>query len=232
MEGLKVSEASLIVYLHPSKSNQVSKAVPRELSTLLFTYNEIFDGVVLAYDISSLDKCAKILPGIYPYFGVNMKLNMLLFSPKPNMLLEGKVEKITHDSIHVVVLGFSAAIITVKDIRAEFIYRMKHEKGVYASKSHKRHVIKKDTMIRFMVKSFDEETLQVYGSLVPDNTGCIHWLDKNLEVVSHSDRSTKKRENESKPLMSDKDALDGEPSTVDTVQKLKKSKKQKVREES
>jgi hypothetical protein len=45
-------------------------------------------------------------------------------------------------------------------------------------------------------------------------------------------RSTKKRENESKPLMSDKDALDGEPSTVDTVQKLKKSKKQKVREES
>jgi hypothetical protein len=45
-------------------------------------------------------------------------------------------------------------------------------------------------------------------------------------------RSTKKRENDRKPLMSDKDALDGEPSTVDTVQKLKKSKKQKVREES
>jgi hypothetical protein len=50
-------------------------------------YNEIFDGVVLAYDISSLDKCGKILPGIYPYFGVNMKVNMLLFSPKPDMLL-------------------------------------------------------------------------------------------------------------------------------------------------
>jgi hypothetical protein len=41
----------------------------------------------LAYDISSLDKCGKILPGIYPYFGVNMKVNMLLFSPKPDMLL-------------------------------------------------------------------------------------------------------------------------------------------------
>ncbi|GAU23938.1 hypothetical protein TSUD_181270 [Trifolium subterraneum] len=224
MEGLQVSEAGLIVYIHPYKSNQVSKAVTRELSSLLFTYNEIFDGVVLAYEIKSLDKCARILPGVCPYFGVNLKV--LEFANK------GKVEKLTHDSIHVVVLGFSAAIIAEKDIRAEFGYRMKHEKGVYASKSHKRHVIKKDTMIRFMVKSFDEETLQVYGSLVPDNTGSICWLDKNLEVVPQSDRSTKKRENERQPLLSDKDALDGEPSTVDTVQKLKKSKKQKVREES
>lgn len=32
--------------------------------------------------------------------------------------------------------------------------------------------------------------------------------------------------------MSDKDALDGEPSTVDNGQKLKKSKKQKVKEDS
>lgn len=103
--------------------------------------------------------------------------------------------------------------------------------------------------------------LHVYGSLVPDNTGSIHWLDKKLEVVSHSDRffsskylsslknilkvhifvliylrkldrSIKKRENDGQPLMSDKDALDGEPSTVDTAQKLKKSKKQKLKEES
>jgi len=43
-------------------------------------------------------------------------------------------------------------------------------------------------------------------------------------------RSTKKRENEGKPLMSDKDAL--ELPTVDTAKKLKMSKKQKVREES
>lgn len=36
--------------------------------------------------------------------------------------------------------------------------------------------------------SFDEEILHVYGSLIPDHTGSIHWLDKNLEVVSHTDR--------------------------------------------
>lgn len=45
-------------------------------------------------------------------------------------------------------------------------------------------------------------------------------------------RSTKKRENEGQPLMSEKDAIDGEPSSFDTVQKLKHSKKQKVRQES
>ncbi|KAL5057608.1 hypothetical protein RYX36_029212 [Vicia faba] len=87
-------------------------------------YDEIFDGVVLAYDVYSFDKCAKILPGVYPYFGVNLKLNLLLFSPKPDMLLEGKVVKLTHESIHVVVLGFASAIITEKDIRAEFVYKM------------------------------------------------------------------------------------------------------------
>ncbi|KAJ1443609.1 Nucleic acid-binding, OB-fold [Sesbania bispinosa] len=152
MEGLKVSKANLVVYVHPSKSKQVSQAVLRELSSLLFTFNEVFDGVVLAYDVNSLDKCAKILPGVHPYFGVNLKVNLLLFSPKPDMLLEGKVVKLTQESIHVVVLGFSSAIINEKDIRDEFIYRTKHEQDVYASKSHKRHVIKVGTMIRFSVK--------------------------------------------------------------------------------
>ena len=37
MEGLKVSKANLTVYIHPSKSNQVSQAVLRQLSSLLFT---------------------------------------------------------------------------------------------------------------------------------------------------------------------------------------------------
>lgn len=36
--------------------------------------------------------------------------------------------------------------------------------------------------------SFDEEILHVYGSLTPNHTGSIHWLDKNLEVVANTDR--------------------------------------------
>ncbi|KAG4922558.1 hypothetical protein AAZX31_18G226900 [Glycine max] len=232
MEGLKVSKANLTVYIHPSKSNQVSQAVLRQLSSLLFTFSEIFDGVVLAYDVNSFDTCAKILSGVHPYFGVKLKVNLLLFSPKPNMLLEGKVVKVTQESIHVVVLGFSSAIISEKDIREEFVCKTKRGQEVYVSRSHKRHVIKVGTMIRFLVKSFDEEILHVYGSLVPDHTGSIYWLDKNLEVDSHSDRSEKKRRIVPERIMLEQDAVDGELSTLNIGQKSKKSKKQKHQEES
>lgn len=35
MEGLKVSEANMVVYVHPSKSKKVSQAVLRELGAML-----------------------------------------------------------------------------------------------------------------------------------------------------------------------------------------------------
>ncbi|KAL1307826.1 hypothetical protein AAHE18_17G061400 [Arachis hypogaea] len=214
MEGLKVSNANLTVYLHPSKSRDASEAILRELSSLLFTFSEALDGVVLAYDIDSLDnKKAKILSGVIPYFGVPLSVDLLLFSPKPDMLL---------------VLGFSSAIITEKDIREEFVYKIKHEQDVYASKSHKRHVIKVGTMIRFSVKSFDEEILHIYGSLMPDHTGSIHWLEKHSELISHTNSIAKKRE--SKGVK--QDAIDGKISPLDSAQKIKRSKKQKIQEES
>lgn len=50
-------------------------------------FSESFDGVVLAYDFNILDKKAKILNGVHPYFGVRLDAKLLLFSPKPNMLL-------------------------------------------------------------------------------------------------------------------------------------------------
>ncbi|ESW11681.1 hypothetical protein PHAVU_008G050600 [Phaseolus vulgaris] len=232
MEWLKVSKANLTVYIHPSKSNQVSKAVLRELSSLLFTFSEIVGGVVLAYDVNSLDTCAKILPGVHPYLGVKLKANLLLFCPKPNTLLEGKVVKLTQESIHVVVLGFSAAIITEKDIREEFVCKTKKGQEVYASRSNKRHVIKVGTMIRFLVKSFDEEILHICGSLIPDHTGSIYWLDKNLEVVSHADRSEKKKRIEPERIMLEQGAVDGELSNLDIVQKRTNAKRQKHWEES
>lgn len=37
------------------------------------------------------------------------------------LVSEGKVVKVTQESIHVVVLGFSSAIISEKDIREEFV---------------------------------------------------------------------------------------------------------------
>lgn len=229
MDCLKVSKAELKVYIHPSKNKDFYNAVLREISTMLFTYSEIFDGIVLAYDSDSPDLKPLITSNVEPVFGVKLKVNLLLFSPKPDMLLEGRVIKVTPESIHAVVLGLSSAIITEKDIREEFVYRTKHGQEVYASKSHKRHVIKGGTVIRFLVKSFDKEILYVYGSLIPDHTGNIQWLDKNLEA-SHADRSAKKREIKGEPLVPDQDVIDGKPSTF--VQKIKNAKKQKIKEES
>jgi len=40
------------------------------------------------------------------------------------LVSEGKVVKLTQESIHVVVLGFSAAVIAEKDIREEFVWKM------------------------------------------------------------------------------------------------------------
>ncbi|KAM7259357.1 hypothetical protein ACFE04_015098 [Oxalis oulophora] len=194
MEGLSVSAANLTVYVHPSKCDRVPQAILRELSNLLFKYNEVFDGVILAYyDVDTLDETAKILPGIHPYFGVKVKSKFLVFSPKPDMLLEGKVVKVTQESIHIVVLGFASAVINTEDIRHKFKYRIKHGEERFTCRTNKHHTIKVGTMIRFLVQSLDEEILHMSASLLPSNTGSIKWLDKNSEDVSLTDQSKKKK---------------------------------------
>ncbi|XP_022148351.1 uncharacterized protein LOC111016757 [Momordica charantia] len=209
MEGLKVSDANLVVYVHPSKSKKVSQAVLRELGAMLLKFDERFEGVLLAYDAKITDKSAKILSGVHPYFGVTLKAKLLLFSPKPNMLLEGKVVKLRQESVHVIVLGFASAAITDEDIRDEFKHRTKHEEEMFVSRAHKHHVIKVGTMIRFLVKSFDEEILHISGSLVPSHTGSIHWLEKNSIEGSVTDRRRKKtRDNEGESLLQDSVATD------------------------
>ncbi|KAI8549526.1 hypothetical protein RHMOL_Rhmol06G0031600 [Rhododendron molle] len=225
MEGMKVSEADLVVYVHPSKSHKVSQAVLRELSSLLFKFSETFDGVVLAYEVDVPSKKAKILSGIYPYLGVKLQAKLLLFNPKPGMLLEGKVVKLSQQSIHVIVLGFSSAIITEEDIREEFKYKIKHGEEVFASTSNKHHKIKVGTILRFLVKSFDEEILHISGSLHPANTGSIHWLYKHMEDSSNADRSIKKRE--------ESDGTQGAATiSMNTDHRHKKSKRQRSGEDS
>ncbi|PON93862.1 Nucleic acid-binding, OB-fold containing protein [Trema orientale] len=233
MEGLKVSDANMVVYLHPSKSNKFYEAILRELSSLLFKFNENFDGVVLAYEFNILDKNAKILNGIHPYLAVRLKAKLLLFSPKPNMLLEGKVVKVTQGSIHVIVLGFSSAVITDEDIRNEFVYKTKNGEEVFSSKVHKRHVIKVGTMIRFLVKSLDEEILHISGSLAPDHTGSIHWLANHLEDVTVTDRSKKKRrEDEEESVLQDHGTVSVEALSINNHRRSKKSKEKRRKADS
>ncbi|XP_047323943.1 uncharacterized protein LOC124927548 [Impatiens glandulifera] len=193
-EALKESDGNFMVYIHPSKANQISKAILRQFSSLLFQFNQTFDGVLLSYDVIETDnQVAKILPGIHPYFCVNLRTKLLLFHPKPNMLLEGKVLKLSQQSIHVVVLGFLSAVITEEDISKDFRYRIKHDKEFFAKKSDKRHRIEVGTFVRFSVKSFDKEMLHISGSLASEETGNLCRLNTNSKEHSHSNRKTKKR---------------------------------------
>ncbi|KAK3040711.1 hypothetical protein RJ639_028001 [Escallonia herrerae] len=225
MEGLKVSDAKMTVYLHPSKARNASQAIFRELSSLLFKFNETFDGVVLAYEVNILSNLAKILPTIHPYFGVRLKAKLLLFNPKPDMLLEGKVVKLGQQSIHIIVLGFSSATVILEDMREEFRYRVKHGKEVYVSASHKRHIIEVGTIIRFVVKSFEEEVLHISGSLLPAHTGNARWLDKNVQE-SQAD-STKKRKESDRSQIRDlkKEMVEAEIYSLKTNNRSKKSKR-------
>ncbi|XP_019174672.1 PREDICTED: uncharacterized protein LOC109170143 isoform X2 [Ipomoea nil] len=153
MDALKQCDANFVVYLHPSKSKHVKDAVYRELSSLLFKFDEALDGVVLAYEPKFDSNLAKILPGIHPYFGVRFQAKLLLFNPKLDMLLEGEVVKVCQQSIHIVILGFSSAIIADEDVRGKFKYKIKNGEEVFVSKSHRRHKIKSGTVVRFSVKS-------------------------------------------------------------------------------
>ncbi|GAB2276719.1 hypothetical protein Dimus_011436 [Dionaea muscipula] len=194
MEGLKRSEAELVVYLHPSKTKLVSEAIHCELNSLLFKFSEKFDGVLLAYEVDKLmDNKAKILSGLDPYIGARLKANLLLFSPKPNIYLEGKVVKLAEESLHIVILGISACVITGEDIREELKFKIKHGEEVFRSRTHKRHVIGVGTVIRFLVKSFDEDTLHISGSLAPNCTGSVRWLVKNMKDEYLSNRGAEKR---------------------------------------
>ncbi|KAK1376418.1 Nucleic acid-binding, OB-fold [Heracleum sosnowskyi] len=230
MEGLKIGDANLVVYLHPSKSNNVSDAVATQLSSLLFKFNESLDGVLLAYEPDVLGNLGTILPGIHPYFGVKLKSKLLLFNPKPEMLLEGKVVKISQQAIHMIVLGFSSAVIVEEDIREEFRYKIKRGKGSYVSGSQKKHKIKFGTIVRFLVKSFDEEVLHLSGSLLSTNTGSASWLHTNSEDVSQDNSNTKRRkEDEGRDNIVElsKRAISEEAVPLNTNPQTKKSKKRK-----
>ncbi|CAA7410367.1 unnamed protein product [Spirodela intermedia] len=196
-EALRVSDADLLVYVHPSNANRIQKALCRQLSVALFAFNETFDGVLLAYSFGLPSKTARILPGLIPYLCVNVKAKLLLFSPRQDMLLEGKVVKLNKETIYVVVLGFCAAAITSENIREEFRYKIKGGHGMFSSTAHKRHVIKPGTILRFLVKSFDEEILHISGSLIPAHTGCLRWLSKHGTAEDSEFDGKKKSHNSS-----------------------------------
>jgi len=97
---------------------------------------------------------AKILNGLVPYFGVRVHSSLLVFSPKPDMILEGKVEMLRKGSIHAVILGIFSVAIMSDDISEKFKFKRKSDGGRFVSRSDRQHVIKRGTMIRFLVKGY------------------------------------------------------------------------------
>ncbi|CAN6334240.1 unnamed protein product [Urochloa humidicola] len=204
MEALREAKAELTVYVHPSNAANVPRAVSRQLSALLFSYEERFDGVLLAHEAQFVKKDkedktkkkdkkkakieeeteeipkilkSKILNGLVPYFGVRVYANLLLFSPQPGMLLEGKVEMLGKESIHAVVFGVFSVAIMSDDIHEKFKFKRKGHGGRFVSRSDREHIIKRGTMIRFSVKSVDTEmNCHITGSLIPPHTGSMRWL--------------------------------------------------------
>ncbi|KAL6622731.1 hypothetical protein ACP70R_032610 [Stipagrostis hirtigluma subsp. patula] len=219
MEALREAEAKLTVYVHPSNAAGVRSAVSRQLSALLFSYEDRFDGVLLAHqlifqgdkgdndkadakgdkaDVVKGDKAkilkAKILNGLVPYFGVPVRANLLLFSPQPDMILEGKVEMLGKESIHAVVLGIFSAAIMSDDIREKFKFRRTDDGGKFVSRSDKKHVIKRGSMIRFSVKRVDTEmNCHITGSLIPPHTGSMRWLSIHDAEYASELKSGEKR---------------------------------------
>ncbi|CAL4891897.1 unnamed protein product [Urochloa decumbens] len=235
MEALREVEAELTVYVHPSNAADVPRAVSRQLSGLLFSYEERFDGVLLAHEAQLVDEDnkenatkekdkkeakieeeteakskkkpkilkAKILNGLVPFFGVRVHANLLLFSPQPGMLLEGKVEMLGKESIHAVVLGVFSVAIMSDDIHEKFRFKRKSHGGRFLSRSDREHFIKRGTMIRFSVKSVDTEmNCHITGSLIPPHTGSMRWLSvHDAEYASEisrksMDTSIKREQNE------------------------------------
>ncbi|CAM0882446.1 unnamed protein product [Alopecurus aequalis] len=176
MEAFREAEAKLTVYVHPSNAADVRLAVSRQLTTLLFTYEDRLDGVLLAHEFAVEGHKAKIMDGLVPYFGVPVRASMLLFSPQPGMIL-GKVEMLGKESIHAIVLGVFSAAIMSDDITEKFKFKRKRDGGKFISKSDNGHEIKKGSMIRFSVKRVDTEmNCHITGSLVTPHTGSMLWL--------------------------------------------------------
>ncbi|XP_057838967.2 DNA-directed RNA polymerase I subunit rpa43 [Cryptomeria japonica] len=200
MEGLSVAKATLSAFLHPSRSADVEEGVLQLLSSLLLRYNEEFDGVVLAYfDIKVCDWTPKILSGLHPYLSLKLKAKLLLFSPKPGMLLEGTVNKVEKDYMGAIVLGIFNAAIAFSDIHEDFSYQDNVNGTPFWASTSNNHVIRLGSKIKFVVKSVQEESfLDICGSLKPPNTGCVNWLLSSLENIPALDSERKKQKNEKK----------------------------------
>ncbi|KAM0869710.1 hypothetical protein ACQ4PT_040527 [Festuca glaucescens] len=230
MEAIRHAEAKLTVYVHPSNADDVRRAVARQLNTLLFSYEDRFDGVLLAHEFQVEGRKAKLMDGLVPYFGVPVHASMLLFSPQPGMILEGKVEMLGKESIHAIVLGVFSAAIMSDDIADRFRFKRKRDGGKFISKSDRGHEIKRGSMIRFSVKRVDTEmNCHITGSLVPPHTGSMLWLSvhdaKYASEINNSKRKSRDVDIKIEQSVHDHTTVNNEDTVTDSERPRKSRKR-------
>ncbi|KAG0604519.1 hypothetical protein M758_10G177500 [Ceratodon purpureus] len=205
MEGLREKKMKMVVLLHPSRASNVQQGVREILNSLLVRFNEHFDGSVLAHSDTKIQgRTAAILEGLSPYFCVRLTTTLLLFTPKVGFFVEGKVNKVEEDYLGVVVLGLFNAAIGSSDIRSELVY-CEGEDGtkVWMNESDDRHCIQIGSLIRFSVKSVqeNEEIVDLTGALLAPQTGCVKYLaleSKDRVKVENTHRISDNGEKRSK----------------------------------
>jgi len=107
----------LVIKLSPCFVSEPRKGVEEYLKKLLMRYVPEFDGIVISYtNVQFLEKNAVILFDS-PYFSVKVGVIFNLFSPKKNLEIVGKVNKVSADHIGLLLYGVVNASIPSDKIR-------------------------------------------------------------------------------------------------------------------
>eukprot|EP00898_Chlorokybus_atmophyticus_P008953 jgi/Chlat1/9059/Chrsp94S08314 len=172
---LREVTASLRVDMHPSHAGpRFAAGLRSHLNKLLMRYNNGLGGVVLAYSDEKLaSKDIPLLPGINPYFRVQMTATFLLFTPVVGSRLAGKVTTVSADFIGLLVLGVFSSTIPADSLRPALRYNQ--TQSCWQDQRDSSHQIGEASDVVFIAAqvNVDDDFVHIMGSLTEPRTGNI-----------------------------------------------------------
>jgi hypothetical protein len=184
----------IVIKLSPCFTSEPRKGVEEYLKKLLMRYVPEFDGIVIGYtNIQFLQKNADILFDS-PYFSVKVVVIFNLFSPKKNLEIVGKVNKVSADHIGLLLYGVVNASIPSDKIRKK---NFKWDENSFAWKETfgDRRKICNGCVLRFTIVDVlkANDMLTVIGSLLekPKETGIIKEGEDETEPMKMDIDETK-----------------------------------------
>eukprot|EP00898_Chlorokybus_atmophyticus_P004541 jgi/Chlat1/5088/Chrsp33S05112 len=167
--------ASLRVDMHPSHAGpRFAAGLRSHLNKLLMRYNSGLGGVVLAYfDEKLASKDIPLLPGINPYFRVQLTARVLLFTPVVGSRLAGKVMTVPADFIGLLVLGVFSSTIPADSIRPSL--RFHSGAGCWQDQQDSFHQFTEASDVVFVASqvNVDDDFVHIMGSLTESQIGNI-----------------------------------------------------------